>query len=1010
MSDKVKKPKRKVDKVRLWATIVSGIVLVGFVCLVVGLLVMFNMLKDKPEVTLDSFQNQESTEIYDKNGNVIAELGMTIRENVSYDDLPNCLVDAFVAVEDSRFFSHNGFDISRFTKAFLENIKTMSFSQGGSTFTMQLVKNTYFVDDEAGINAEKKVDRKVQEIIMAMELENKTSKKNIFELYLNKLNFGGNRNIRGVEKAAEYYFDKSVTDLNIAESALLAGVINAPYAYNPFRNLEKATARRNQVLDLMNYHGYITDEECKLAKTIKVEDLLVDPNNRNNQTGEGIAYQAYVDAVISEVMELTNQDPYVVPMKIYTYMDPEVQELMDVIQSGDIIDYIEESDDLKTSNGFEFPDDDFEIASISVNNHTGEINAILGGRNYADGGELLLNHAIEQYKQPGSSIKPILDYALAFENLGWATSHVLVDRPIVYPGTSAVIYNVTGRFNGQVTLSEAVGNSLNTPAVQALQEVIEATSNAYVVEYLNSIGYTKVTADNFNIQFAIGGSDLIVSCKEMAGAQAMLMNSGKYITPHTISKIEYKNGKNPVTPTYTPNQAISEQAAYLTTQLLYSNVNGGYANMMQILREDYPVYAKTGTSDWGDSGLSYGIPRGAIKDSWNLCSTNDYTVATWIGYEKASAEKQSYILESVYYQNIQGKISNLIKTRNVTANGKPSAVTRPEGISSITHIIATYPYAAPLENMDEQFITTGLIATKDYKLVDPESVTISDMADSLTVNLSGLNNSLSITWPEYPDVTKTKEIDENREMDISLKRSDGSVIVEAKGKKLFDYAWVYGPIRYKADIKVNDQNLKTITSNQASHSETLDVKAGDKIEVCAYYGYDSRDMRSNTVCKTLEIADNDITFTLPVKGSVDNIKAWASRYGINLTIEYAEETSSSPSGTFTFHDANKTYINGEQITKKQSELYSWELTCTYYQQAELTISTDVSQVKPGDSFNINVNNSNVTWVVSDPTAISIDSNGNASVSASANGTVTIYATKGSSKSNTITIVISSNDN
>lgn len=1005
MTEKVKKPKRKVDKVRLWAIIVSTIVLIAVVVLIVGLTVMFSMLKDKPEVTLDDFQTQESTEIYDVNGNIIAELGMTIRENVTYDDLPTSLIDAFVAVEDSRFFKHNGFDISRFSKAIIENIRSMSFAQGGSTFTMQLVKNTYFVDDEAGIGAGKEVSRKVQEIVLAMELEAKTSKKNIFELYLNKLNFGGNRNIRGVEKASNYYFNKSVTELNLAESALLAGVINAPNAYNPFNNLERATKRRNEVLYLMNYHGYITDEEYQLAKAIKVEDLLVDTNSHKSE-GKGINYQAYVDAVITEVMQLTNQDPYLVPMKIYTYMEPEVQELMDAIQSGNINQYIEDSEDLHTRDNFEFPDEYIEIASISVNNQTGEINAILGGRNYASGGELLLNHATELYKQPGSSIKPILDYALAFENLGWATSHVLVDRPIVYPGTSNVIHNANGKFAGEVGLPEAVGNSLNTPAVQALQQVIEATSNSYVVEYLNSMGYSKVTTDNFNIQFAIGGADLTVSCLEMAGAQAALLNGGQYIKPHTISKIEYKNGKNPVTPTYTPNQTLTPEAAYLTSQLLYSNVNGGYANMMQILREDYPVYAKTGTTDWGTSGRPYGIPDGSIKDAWNICSTSDYTSATWLGYEKASSERQSYIFQSVYFQNIQGKINDLIKTRNVTVHGTPKAISRPDGVRSIKHIIATFPYAAPIDGMNEEYITEGLIAAKDYHLVNPEEITISDMAKDFNVSYDSIGGVMSLTWPEYPDKDKTKEVEQNKEMDISLKRNDGSIILEAKGRKLFDYAWVFGPIRYKADVKINGQLVKTITANSDKHNEEMEIIPGDHVEVCGYYGYDSQAMRSNQQCKELEVIDSEVSFTLPVSGDKEGIQRWADTYGINLTFKDVESSYINP-GSFYFADSNTSYKNGTTITKRQSELHSWNLTCFFYVEKKLVLTSDNYTVYPGDNFTLSLNDSKRAEWFSNNSIIEIDSNGNATVSDGVTETTTveIYAKIGSRKSNTVEIVV-----
>ena len=171
-----------------------------------GLYIASEMIKDAPEISLNDFEGLESSQIYDQDGILITELGAYLRENITYEDMPNSLIDAFVAIEDSRYFEHPGFDVPRFAKAALENLKSKSFGQGGSTFTMQLVKNTYFqVDDlENSTIAEKSVDRKVQEIWTALKLEKQIDKKQIFQLYLNKLNFGGN--IRGVQKAAQYYF------------------------------------------------------------------------------------------------------------------------------------------------------------------------------------------------------------------------------------------------------------------------------------------------------------------------------------------------------------------------------------------------------------------------------------------------------------------------------------------------------------------------------------------------------------------------------------------------------------------------------------------------------------------------------------------------------------------------------------------------------------------------------------------------------------------------------------
>ena len=252
MSKKTTQKKKKINSTNLWAVIVSFIVIMGLICFVVGIIFIATMLTNKPALNVSDFDQAESSIVYDSRGEEIANLGTVIRQNIEYDDIPNCVIDAFVAIEDSRYFEHNGFDVPRFTKAFLENIRTLSFGQGGSTFTMQLVKNTYFVNDETGENAARSgasgIRRKVQEIALAFELEEAKSKQDIFESYVNKLNFGGSNNIRGIQKASQYYFGKDLSEVNLVEGALLAGVINAPNFYNPFYNLDEAQERLTEVL------------------------------------------------------------------------------------------------------------------------------------------------------------------------------------------------------------------------------------------------------------------------------------------------------------------------------------------------------------------------------------------------------------------------------------------------------------------------------------------------------------------------------------------------------------------------------------------------------------------------------------------------------------------------------------------------------------------------------------------------------------------------------------------
>ena len=397
---KYKKPKRtKWEKFRLvMAFVVCFCVLIEFMVFAGGIAVCIDMIKDAPVLNIDDFVGNESTKMYDRNGEIITEVGAYLRENITYEDMPEALIDAVLAIEDSRYFEHFGFDIPRFIKSGVEVVKARSFVQGGSTLTMQLVKNTYYQTDniEGGTMAEKKIERKVQEIYLAMQLDKSFDKKTIFELYLNKLNFGGN--IRGVQKAAYYYFGKSASTLNTSECALLAGVINGPNGYNPYYHLEEATDRRNTVLDMMAYHGYITLEDCELAKSIKIEDQLVGEDYSTVQSGS--QYQSYIDVVIQEAQEITGKDPSFYGMTIYTNMDRNIQQQIERIQN---------SEDIR------FPDDLMQVSMITIENDTGSIVGVGGGRNYE--GARLLNRAISQYKQPGSSVKPLLSYALAFEYL-----------------------------------------------------------------------------------------------------------------------------------------------------------------------------------------------------------------------------------------------------------------------------------------------------------------------------------------------------------------------------------------------------------------------------------------------------------------------------------------------------------------------------------------------------------------------------------------------------------------
>ena len=825
------------------AIFVWFIIFCGIITLIGGLYLANKMLEDKPEFNAADLVAPDSTLVYDANGNVIQELGEYKRENIDYDQLPNILVDAFLSIEDSRYFEHFGFDIPRFTKAAIENLKSGNFDQGGSTFTMQLIKNTYFQID-AGDNstiAEKKISRKLQEIFLAIEADHELNKKEIFALYVNRINFGNN--IRGIEKAAEYYFGKSAKDLNLSEAAFLAGIINSPNLCNPYNDLIKdnpnssytspdinylaeGEARRNEVINMMVYHGYITQEEADLAKSIKLADQLAGEKSITNQNSK--YYQDYIDAVIDEVIEKTGKDPYYTSMKIYTNMDPYMQKLVYDIQN--------ENTNIKFNQPL------MQSAIVSMNNQNGAIVALGGGKDDGESGSRKWNRATMSKIQPGSSIKPVIDYVLAFDQLGWATTHTLVDQPIfLYGSDNLLISNYHGRYKGDVLLEEALGDSLNTTAIETLEAVVDAKGEQFVVDYLNSIGI-DTTVEDFDLQYAIGGNKLLVTPVELAGAHAMLINYGKYIEPHTINKIVFADGSEYIADTE-GKQVVKPGAAWMMTRLLYTNVYGSVYNSMYVLKTGYPVFGKTGTTDWGTSGLSYGIPRGAKRDNWLVSSTSNYTNVVWVGFDKL--EKGSYMYNDT---NIKGRISRmLLDEEKEHFNYQPTDLAKTDDVRSITHIKGVYPYVEPKAGTR----VTGYILKEFYQLYPVSSIKYEHKKKELTgASVSINNNIVNIEW-----ILTGEEKD--GEKDISAISNTGRVI-KATGRSFFPTTiWDDPKATYYAEIYVNgklEQSLSTAAltaSVDLSYLAPINIPGlGDlipslgnvqgNIRVCAWYSENTK--------------------------------------------------------------------------------------------------------------------------------------------------------------------------
>lgn len=357
--------KRKTKKKLNWKKVATSLVVVILiVCLGMGCFFAWSVYKETDDFSAKKLLSGEASKMYDINGELMYTFGSDTngkRENVTYEDLPQVLIDAVVAAEDSRFFEHNGFDLPRIAKTMITNLAHLSIRGGGSTITQQVIKKSYFPKEEQTYT------RKLSEIILAIQATKEISKEEIITLYLNKIYFGRSTSSIGIAAASKYYFNKDVSQLTLPEAALLAGTLNSPSAYDPYYNLEKATQRRATVLNLMVDHGYITQEECDLAKQVKVENTL-----SQGITSSDDALAAYVDIVTKEVKEKTGLDPAETQMNIYTYCNQEVQKMATAMANGET---------------YKYSDEDMQMGGSVQSTQDGRIIAVIGGHNYKSGSE-----------------------------------------------------------------------------------------------------------------------------------------------------------------------------------------------------------------------------------------------------------------------------------------------------------------------------------------------------------------------------------------------------------------------------------------------------------------------------------------------------------------------------------------------------------------------------------------------------------------------------------------------
>lgn len=619
------------------------IVILSFIIIgVVAVTCFFMMIvKEAPDFDPKNLYTQESSIVYSSSGAEIAKLGVEKREKVVYDDLPQVLVDAIVATEDSTFFQHNGFNAARFLKASLSQV-IGGGGGGASTLTMQVSKNAYTSNVSSGFEG---IKRKFTDIYLSIyKIEKAYTKKEILEFYVNSYYMGGGA--YGVEQACQNYFGKSVSDINLAEAAMIAGIFQAPGSYDPTISPERTEERRQTVLNLMVRHGYITEEEKEIASKLTVDKLL--NTTKTDGTDEiDPRYRDFIDTVVEDVKKKTGNDPYTTPMLIYSTMDENKQEYVTNLMNG---------------TNFKWENDKVQAGIAVIDNNNGSIVAIGAGRHRE--GQRAYNYATMINRQIGSTSKPLYDYGPLIEYNNASTYHLYYDEPYTYSG-GGFIKNWDGGYKGLITMREALRVSRNIPALKAFQQ----NDRENIKNFVNNLGLSPEADlhEAHSIGSYNGESPLTV-----AAAYSAFANGGYYTEPYSFTKIVYRNSDEVFDYKPKTTKVMSEATAYMVADMLVTT-SGWATGASSVNGISYG--SKTGTSNYSTEIMrEYNLPSNAVNDLWVAGTCRDYAAAVWYGYDEISSE---------FYNKGNGNTQLYKQLIKGVYTGTPS-FTKPSGVVSVT--------------------------------------------------------------------------------------------------------------------------------------------------------------------------------------------------------------------------------------------------------------------------------------------------------------------------------------
>ncbi|MCI8590405.1 MAG: PBP1A family penicillin-binding protein [Clostridiales bacterium] len=534
---------------------------------------------------------------------------------VSYNEIPKNLVNAFIAIEDKRFESHHGVDWIRTLSATANFFMPGGKSYGGSTITQQVIKNVTGYDDVT-------IQRKVQEIFMALNLEKKLDKSEILEIYLNTIYLS--QRSYGVQAAAKTYFGKDVSELTLVECAAIASITQAPTKWDPIQHPENNQDRRRAVLTQMYEQHKITEEEYRAAYD---EELVLYKGKDSSSTGT--SYNSwYTDQVINDSIELLVQQLgvsetvatsmiYTGGLRIYTLIDPAIQERLENV--------FKDENNFPSVAGSMQP----KCSMVVIDPYTGDVLALVGDRGEKTG-DRIQSYATKTQRSPGSSIKPLSIYAPALEEGVINYASVFDDRPVNYGDDNATPWpsNAPNVYGGLTTIHDAITRSVNTVSVRVLMKLGVETSFDYVKNklHMDSFILSEETKSGYVISdmnysgLALGGMSYGVTVLEMTAAYSMFANGGVYHKPRTVLKIEDYNGNVIVDNKAESNAVISETTSIIMTRMMEKVVSTGTAASSIKLDSQINVAGKTGTTN-------------DDIDKWFIGYTPYYVGGVWFGYE-----------------------------------------------------------------------------------------------------------------------------------------------------------------------------------------------------------------------------------------------------------------------------------------------------------------------------------------------------------------------------------------